>query len=203
MTNLTRTIDPTGERSRLDLLEEDINNLLRAVGEGKVDFTTFNETLIIPDANGIPNVLLGPRPGTTQRGLFIAKAGISVITADDDNLIFNSLQNVFKIVQRYTLSVDPTANPPGTYNSYSDFKPHNLGSPRVIYGFVDSSLGGRTNLPHSEMVATGAPGSQVMNVGTYKWAEVDNNNVTARVETTTPHFGTYTFTVYLLQETAS
>lgn len=155
---------------------------------------------ILNDSSGMPSIYMAI---VDNQPIFkIAKSGFDATTAGSDDLIFNSSQNVFKIVQKYVLTVDPTSNPPGDYGSFTAVQAHGLGSPRAIYGFVDSSLGGRTNLPHIEMVVTGASGSQVMSPGTYKWIEIDNTNITARIETTTLNLATYEFTVYLQQETA-
>lgn len=57
-------------------------------------------------ANGAANVLIGSRPANASNGLanaeegfFVAEPGIDVRSATDDELVFNSQQNVFKIIK--------------------------------------------------------------------------------------------------------
>lgn len=55
-------------------------------------------TTIYYDDFGVATVLIGKRPLTGIRGFYVAKPGIDVRTATDDQLIFNSQQDTFKVV---------------------------------------------------------------------------------------------------------
>jgi hypothetical protein len=52
------------------------------------------------NANGVPTVLLGRRSSTTpaQYGFYVSKNGVDVTQASDSQLVFNSGQDVFKVV---------------------------------------------------------------------------------------------------------
>jgi hypothetical protein len=56
---------------------------------------------------GIPTVLLGLRPNTSpvQRGFYVSQDGIDVTTASDSQLIFNSGQDIFKVVTSSTTQI--------------------------------------------------------------------------------------------------
>lgn len=62
---------------------------------GELDNETF--TRVYNDRNGVPSIVMGILPdGTT--GLKVAKPGNNVLTTNNAGLVFNSAQNIFKIV---------------------------------------------------------------------------------------------------------
>lgn len=147
---LTPTQDPTGNMSQLEIVQTDIGNLIQQVNAQAIDFNNFNTPLIIPDANGVPNVLLGPRQVNAQRGLFVAKPNVNVITATDDQLIFNSNQNVFKIISTSTVTLHRNSgDTTGTL-----VVPHNQPTVPLIIAFVLVS-GARLPLPFLSTYPTG------------------------------------------------
>lgn len=127
-------------------------------------------------------------------------AGVDVTTATEDQYNFNSARKTFKIVDEIDLSVDVN-NSPGTYGYYSDFQAHGLGFAPAYIAFVDHGTG-RSHLPAVEYIATGAPGSQILEVSLVKNVIVDSTNVTAYIETIANIVDTYDFKIYILQETA-
>lgn len=73
----------------------------------KEDYNTG--TTIYYDTSGIPNVILGKRPLSGLRGLYVSRSGIDVTLAADSQLLFNSDQDIFKIVFEGTTTI-PTMN---------------------------------------------------------------------------------------------
>ena len=167
-----------------------INDLARTVAARE-------RTQIFKDDAGTRRVLLGKGLNDFY-GLKVSPAGTDVYDAADDDLIFNSNQNVFKIVLKDTITLTKDAS--DSYNAVA--YDHNLGySPACIafidYGSVDSPL------PRSAFNQT----SGILNeyVGFQ-----DVGTVQVVFEVVAPSAGTayalassYDITFYLLQETAN
>lgn len=83
----------------------------------------------------------------------VAPPGMNATTADNEDLIFNSSQNVLKVVQSGTLSLtQATIADPGAGNYASDTGTlgtvnHNLGYVPAFLAYVESATGVRTSLP--------------------------------------------------------
>lgn len=136
------------------------------------DFATIPDVPILPDSNrvnpnqvasgitrgaqtvlgadGKPQVLSGNQR-TFGNGLYVARAGIDVITnTDPANFIFNSNQNLFKIVTvlsgaSYTHSLT-TAEITARFGQFSFA--HNLGyRPKIDASFTNSSDGLTRQMP--------------------------------------------------------
>lgn len=75
----------------------EINNMVRQLNNEQ-------KTKIYKDNNGVRNISIGVQPDGTSR-IRIAKEGIDVVDATDDQLIFNSAQNVLKIVKTGTTTI--------------------------------------------------------------------------------------------------
>ena len=84
-------------------------------------------------------------------GLKVSQPGFDVLTAADDELVFNSGQNVFKIVASGTAVLPYAAT--GTQTSVS--VTHGLGYIPIVLAFFEQS-GTYSPLPVSELVLTGA-----------------------------------------------
>lgn len=118
-------------------------------------------TQIFKDDNGTRRVLLG-KGADGFYGLKVSQEGADVFTADDDELIFNSNQNVFKIVQTGTLILPQYTTPnPGAGNFGSGQTilasvSHGLGYIPAAVAFLEFSSGLRAPLPY---VAHGGSGA--------------------------------------------
>lgn len=206
--NLTRSVDPTGGQSAVQLLGSDVNNLIAAYNAGKIDFNNFNTPLIIPDANGIPNVLLGPRQVNNQRGLFIAKPGISVITATDDQLIFNSLQNVLKIVSTNTVTIPQFTVASSASGNQTQTVNHNLGFLPVALPYALDTSGGQYFFWQGKDIVPIVGATITIGALIEYDTFIDTTTIEFLVAVTNRTGGTYTlgpFNIryYLLQETAN
>ncbi len=88
------------------------------------------------DDSGIPNVLIGKRPLTGVRGFYVAAPGIDVTKATDPQLIFNSQNDVFKIVESGHGTV--TVGSGDTANTVQTKIPHGLDYVPIVKGFIQN-----------------------------------------------------------------
>lgn len=84
--------------------------------------------------SGIPQTLSGTRVANSQNGLsaneqgfFVSQSGTNVLNATDSQLIFNSNQNILKVVLSDTLNVPTVTVPTSTTYTYYATIAHNLG----------------------------------------------------------------------------
>ncbi len=164
------------------------------------------------DDSGIPNVLIGKRPLTGIRGFYVAKPGIDVTRASDDELIFNSQEDAFKIVNAGTATI----NVP---NSSNDFLAqvvvnHDLGYVPAYLAYIVppagySSYVNESQLPFFSYILFDS--STGISAGWHINGKADVGSLTSTSITFTLSFvfnssnnvGDWTFRYYLLQETAN
>lgn len=131
----------------------------------------------------------------------ISKAGFDASTTTDANLIFNSNQNMFKIV----LSGTATLSYDGVVTTYVTI-PHNLGIIPIVMAYVKfpndanfSPMAGQYVPMPVYQLRTGLPAVQCIQ-------SADSTNVYLRVHdvyATVPSPEVYTFRYYIMQETAN
>ena len=165
------------------------------------------------DSSGVGLAQFGNFPdGSTA--LKVAKAGIEVSTAPDAQLIFNSNQDVFKIVKTGTLFLPHCSyTQTGTNQWLSGFNSsqvaHNLGFTPIIIAVTATSYGQYFPIPYT----SGGVGSfnnvswesvSVSTDGTNVYAQVDATGFSGTLAGTfTFSSNDYTIKYYLLQETAN
>lgn len=148
--NIQQTVDPTGILSQLDMHEQDISNIIDQFNQLQDQLNggniTQNQQNIIVFDNTTNRVLIGYQQVLQQWGMFVSQPGIDVTTATAAQLIFNSQQDVFKVVQSGILvpSSDFTTSDPGTGKWGSDSTTlvqvaHNLDFTPSLQSFI---LGG-------------------------------------------------------------
>lgn len=165
------------------------------------------------DDSGVANVLIGKRPLTGVRGFYVAKTGIDVRTATDDQLIFNSQNDTLKVVKSGT--ADVTVMSSDFLTTKTTIIPHNLGfTPASLCYCVGlpgdfTTITGQVLLPYT-VFAEGSTASHPykMNDMAYFCFTTDSTNAYANIVVSDATFynqlvGTYTFIYYLLQETAA
>lgn len=199
----------------------------RAVGSPSLPDLLFKQGVIkSKDTNGLTNVFFGydPNINTTRPVLRVAKDGYDAQTAPDNQLIFNSEQNVFKIVDSGTLTIPAysivISNVAGGYYGQSTLVtvPHGLGYRPAIIAFVESdnyvgSDGLNSFTPISRVgmpFFAGSPGGFGV-ISNQIW--VENDNIIARGSYQvyvggsgyggTQTIDAVTVRYYLLQETAN
>lgn len=157
-------------------------------------------TEIFKDDDGIRRVLLG-KGASGFYGLKVSKPGQDVYTAADNQMIFNSNQDIFKIVSSNTVAI--TAS--GASNNVTTIA-HGLSYIPVIIAFLNAGLAGgavRTPLPTWTTLSRDDV-NHVVKFGTWINAEVDATNVYIDfVNSTASTIGPLNVTYYLLQETAN
>lgn len=170
-------------------------------------------TQIFKDDTGTRRVLLG-KGADGFYGLKVSQTSFDVYTAGNDDLAFNSGQNVFKIVATYASTL-PTTNADnggaaGTGTStVTEEITHNLGYVPAILSYISFSGMEYVQLPITHGIAlSGATGG----FGTVRYdIAVDTTKIylTTKIDfwagsaKTTPDFGGYSAKIYLLQETAN
>lgn len=177
---------------------------------GKLNFEQDKNRIIGRDDNNLGRLLI--ISDVDDFSMKVSKPTKEVIGADDDDLIFNSNQNVFKIVKAGVETVT-TPTPLVANTTYSKTYSHGLGYVPAFLGYV--------TLPASTNVVTGYSGTNIMttpyslqiSVGTQDRPVValiraDINNLYFEVinyQSTgiTDANGNWVFRYYLLQESAT
>jgi hypothetical protein len=177
-------------------------------------------TRLYYDAAGIPTVLLGTRPANSSNGLSVSELGLfvsqptfDVTQATDSQLIFNSQNDVFKIVVSGTTTV--TVNSGDTGTTVTTTVPHNLGYAPVVLAYVFNpadDVGAPTGYvatPYSSLSSsnTGSTPTVQLNPIAFYFMNTDTVNAYANIVCGDVVFfsqvqGTFTFKYFLLQETA-
>lgn len=172
---------------------------------GKLDFDQSRGRILGRDENFVPRLLV--LANGLQFNMRVSREGVNVLTATDEDLIFNSDNNLFKIVDSGYIDV----NKPANATDAGDTVLHNLGyAPLVIAycvpfygtGFGTSII----QVPYYRVILSG---TDIGKVDLYFYVNVNSTNVNFTV--TTPNFGPsnlYTadfetrFYYYIIQETA-
>lgn len=204
-------VDSTTHLTGIDLTNPDnvLSGTYRGVqqlGGPSLTADAGNKRILVND--GTNRVLMGNQ-ATFGEGFYVTKTGIDVTTATTgDQFIFNSSQNIFKIVSSGTvatsgLTVSSTA---GNWNSDSTsvVVTHNLGfAPMVIGAFLGSAGINHTILPYSASAYNGI-GEIISNIA------IISNSTTISFAFSISVYGNTTGTLpannikyYLLQETAN
>ena len=163
---------------------------------------SFLERQILAQESGVNKAVFGFLDESDTFGLKVAKEGYNVLTATDDQLIFNSTQNVFKIVQKGTASLTiPAVTGATTFQTTIN---HNLGYtpiPLVFEGTGPSYLA----LPVSHGLTTSGLFVAANAIFYYDVSSSTLNiNANTGQNAGNPSYsGTFQFTYYLLQETVT
>ena len=181
-----------------------LNSLNSAIRE----LNNRDVTQLFKDDTGTYRVLLG-KGSNGFNGLKVSQTGKDVTTATDSELVFNSDQNVFKIVDSGTIITTQftTTNPgAGSFKAESSIVgtyTHNLGYVPVVIAFMGDSSS-YSMLPFTDYTNSG--GSQA-----WWWTmSVQANTTTIQVTVDVMSYGAgiaiasdYSIKFYLLQETAN
>lgn len=165
------------------------------VQEGLLPDNTTGIRII--DKQGLGLAQFGRFPdGSTA--LKVAKPGIDVSVASNEDLIFNSDQDILKVA--LTGTIDINANAIAGVPIETSIV-HGLGIAPIPFVFFNLGPGVFTQLPNSSAFA--ASGGQ-MAFNNWSYATTDDTNLYITfISGTTANWGTFTYKYYLLQETAS
>lgn len=169
---------------------------------GDLSDTDTSTGLSVSDGSAVERLRAGSFPDGTVK-IKLSQATYDVSTATDDQLIWSSDFNLFKIVQTGTTTVDLAAGY-GSYTEYTSTITHDLGSTPMILGSVDfppATLEGRFMLPMTLVESSGGTNG----VGAFFRVNTDNFvcTVKARNSGSDVYKGVYTFRYYILKETAA
>jgi hypothetical protein len=159
--------------------------------------------------DGTTNRILLGQYQNTFSGLKVSKQGKDVVTASNQDLIFNSEQNVLKIINTNTTSINvPNPLPTGTITATV---PHNQTFAPAFLAFVSTPALAAYGIPNSQIV--GLPYILPTSIGTADAPLL----VQARTDASSIYFdiinyqsaalpdlgGTWSFKYYILQESAT
>lgn len=173
----------------------------------EVDGLQFRERQIVAVQDGENKAAFGFYGAANKFGLKVAKDGYDVLTAADSELVFNSEQNVFKIVQTGTASMPALSTGiPGAGNFLSAYGSkvisHNLGYKPAILAYLSFDNTYYQALPYNIHAGTGGSAYWLtVNVLTTDSTVFFEQYITAYGPAGSG-WGTYTVKYYLLQETA-
>lgn len=173
----------------------------QALGAPNIQTDSANERIVVNDGNNLRVIFGRTGTGPNDWGLEVSKPGFNVDTATDSQLIFNSSQDVFKIVKEGSTSITVPSVSSSTF--FSVTVPHNLGFAPIPQAFVN--FGGYFPMPYFEGVS--ANGIYVgYNMLISCFVDTTNFYVNANVGQSGGNpsaSGTFPINYYLLQETAS
>lgn len=185
----------------------DLNGVVSDMNQNILELKGREVTEVFKDDTGVRRVLSGKRGD--DYGLFVSKPTFDVFTAADDELIFNSGQNVFKIVQSGTIESPALsiADPGAQYASDDAITSleHGLGYKPAVIGYLDN-LGVYYQLPFYFPRGTGTSAAIAW---PFLQISVDDTNVNLNFNVTvfdqswSSTVGDFTVKYYLLQETAN
>lgn len=174
-------------------------NITKASPTDLVYSNDYTTTTYYDNSNS--RILLGQLPDFTY-GMWVSKPGNNVTdtnAATNNELIFNSNQDLFKILKSGSASVNAT----GTQTVYTTTIAHNLNftPPSLVYAvFNPSAANDWVLLPYTGTGFDGSSGG--IYIGLYIWSYTDNTNLYIKVVTgsNAGDEGLYNFQYYILQE---
>lgn len=125
------------------------NQLRQDALDGRLTFDQARNRILGRQADGLARLLL--LADGLDFFLKISEDGIDVLNANDDQLIFNSNNNLFKIVDKGIATVPLGFNANGTSVSGSDNVTHSLGVEPLVLAWSVTTSGGKIlrNFPSS------------------------------------------------------
>jgi hypothetical protein len=192
---------PTNSDSSGAQVTNQINSVAR-------DVQALQTTQIFKDDTGTRRVLLG-KGADDFYGLKVSQSGVDVYAAGDADLVFNSNQNVFKIVASGTAIMPAaaiTASPFWSQTSQVSVT-HSLGYAPVILAFYDSGTTYEPFVTGTQLAVTGISGSNIT-ISSLRQTTVTSTTTSANfqityIDTGGNSYNSFNIKYYLLQETAN
>lgn len=164
---------------------------------GKLNFEQSKNRIVGRDADNLIRMLI--LADGVNFVLKIAPEGVDATTASDDELIFNSDQNIFKIAASDTVTINANSATAGTPKVATIA--HGLSAaPMALVALYDGSH--YRQLP-TWVTALNPSGGNIL-FGDYSFFHTDSTNLYIyMVFGSNGNYGNFTFKYYLLQESAS
>lgn len=154
-----------------------------------------NKQIVVND--DIDRVLMGNQPNFGE-GFYVTRSGINVLTATKpEDFIFNSNQNVFKIVKSATYTLVATAATSSVYTL-----PHDLGYTPVAIVYLNFGINNSAPLPTWASININTVDIVVEFQSFYDFYCDEKNVYIEFFNATGTPIGNYPVTYYILQETA-
>jgi hypothetical protein len=173
-----------------------------SVLDGKLRIEWGKNRIIFVNSNNVPRLLIGPRLDG-ELAAELSQEDVDVFTATDDELIWSSRFNSFKIAEKVPMSLGFSLPDSGPHQ-YSVTEPHTQGYAPAYLAFADvtQAAGSFRSLVPSTEYSPSAYSTLIPSIVKEIW--VDASEVKIQVSTN-GILGTfdYDFTVYLLKETAA
>lgn len=152
--------------------------LIAAINDNFALLENLNVTQIFKNKDGVPQIILGRYPDGTY-GLKISRDGVDVLTASDDDLIFNSANNLFKIVDSGEVPLTMPTVVNGTSQSVSDSAPHTLGYSPLVVAFISYPSPGVPGSTYTRMFGSGTTQARSVSVSAVTIGYVSDEAVEA------------------------
>lgn len=178
----------------------------QALGAPNIQTDSANQRIVVNDGNNLRVIFGRTGTGPNDWGLEVSKPGFNVDTATDAELLFNSSQDIFKIVDKFSGNFSVTSTSSQT-TALVEID-HNLGYVPLSQASVTLStysLGSTGTYPIPFIFFTTVAGNPGFYAGAYvQYLSVGTNSFVFAVgiEATTQTIAG-TITVYALQETAN
>lgn len=200
--NKKTPITTPGNTAQGSLAKSDISRVLpRQVSSGTMRGTQIVTGVFqMNDPNNVPRMIID----APNADIKISQAGVNVYTASDSQLIFNSNQNIYKIVLTGTNTL---VNDGSTETTLTI--PHNLGFTPIAQCFLNDTIisGVGTDLslplPTYTQVSIGGVTAGVVTFSAYLSFATDSTNLYVLLFNATGSPVSYNITYYLLQEAGS
>lgn len=183
---------------RKDEYMSDSGGVIQGVNSGRFRVEYEKNRMITSDS--LADVLLAGQREDGTIGVDMAQAGVDVKTASDDELIFSSKFNMFKIALTDTVTF-VSGDFGASGSAYLDFYAakiidHGLSKPPVVFAFIETATGQRNQIPYYQFdYGTGALSYQVT-------ASVSNTSLSIEIRSTTALGPSIPVRYYVMQETA-
>lgn len=180
-----------------------IDSLVKQLNEWGRLISNEDRTKIIKDDAGVQRFLQGFNQGgfNNNVGLKISQEGKDVLTAADSELVFNSDNNLFKIVQTGSATMNADATVSGAGSTIVTTIPHNLGFVPAALIYTLTSAGDYVPLPAVSSYTTSG-GNVLFNQ--FITSSIDDTNLYIKFfPGGATDYGEYEFKYYLIQETAA
>lgn len=173
---------------------------VQQLGGPSLSADSGNKQITVTD--NVPQVLMGNQP-TFGEGFFVTRQGIDATSATSPNdFIFNSNQNVFKIIKTDTFSLTLTADPISSFSIEhgQDFAPIPLA---FLTNVTDGTISGNFPFP-TDLSFSVDTGAGVIYTAASLRCSADATSVYFEcLNATGAELGTFDIKYYLLQESSS
>lgn len=187
--------------------DKKIESLVKQINEQNRLISNEDRTKIIKDSSGTPRILFGEGPNQFY-GLKVSQEGNDVTGATDSQLVFNSDNNVFKIVASGTASQPVTSLAQDATNTVT--VAHNLGyiPTAIIYLNGTGSTYLTANRYYVPPISVPVKVGATYYPGVIHSYNIDSTNIyftvtNSSAATPITDIGTVNWKYYLLQETAN